>query len=131
MNRPSIFLDIKSILANEIVFKSRYVPSIYGFIQQGEEFIETEYVLERMDLVRLLNQNGNVGSEIQRLVDNIFLQANSPQPTINLVERFGMTQELKAINIKVEKDFQAGKDWTLIKLFVHKVSILETFTVGV
>lgn len=129
MTRPEIFLDIKSILANEIVFKSRYVPSIYGFIQQGEEFIETEYVIERMQLIRLLSQNGKVGAEIIRIVDTIFLEANSPTPTINLVELFGMTQELKAINIRVEKDFPGGKDWTLSKLFVHKVSLLETLSV--
>lgn len=94
-------LNLQELLVNEVVFYSREEISLYGFIHRDNNYVETEYVISRNHLQMLLSQNGKTGIEILWLLEQLFVQPHEVPATLNLVELFGTTQELKAAGISL------------------------------
>lgn len=92
-------IHTKEIFVNEIVFYSREGISLFGFIYNDEEYIETEVIIERNQLRELLSQNGKTGLEIWRQAEQLFVLPHKVPAGINLVEQYGTTQEFKANEI--------------------------------
>lgn len=94
-------LNLQLLLVNEIVFYTREEISLYGFIHRDNDYVETEYVISRNHLQMLLSQNGKTGIEILWRLEQLFVQPHEVPATLNLVELFGTTQELKAADISL------------------------------
>ena len=121
-------LNLQELLVNEVVFYSREEISLYGFIHRDNNYVETEYVISRNHLQMLLSQNGKTGIEILWLLEQLFVQPHEVPATLNLVELFGTTQELKAAGISLtlgeyETENEGETEDDLMELlFVNAVS---------
>lgn len=121
-------LNLQELLVNEVVFYTREEISLYGFIHRDNNYVETEYVISRNHLQMLLSQNGKTGIEILWLLEQLFVQPHEVPATLNLVELFGTTQELKAAGISLtlgeyETENEGETEDDLMELlFVNAVS---------
>jgi len=121
-------LNLQELLVNEVVFYSREEISLYGFIHRDNNYVETEYVISRNHLQMLLSQNGKTGIEILWRLEQLFVQPHEVPATLNLVELFGTTQELKAAGISLtlgeyETENEGETEDDLMELlFVNAVS---------
>jgi len=100
------------IYVNEIVFFSKEEVSLFGFLNQGEQFHETQYVIDRKDLQLLLSQN-KTGIEILWHIENLFVLPHDVPATINLIDLFGTTQLFQADKIQLDIPFYKGEDGEL------------------
>ncbi|MCW5906329.1 MAG: hypothetical protein KIS94_00580 [Chitinophagales bacterium] len=116
------------IFVNEIVFYSRESISLFGFMHNDEEYVETEFLIERNQLQTLLSQNGKTGLEILWHIERLFVLPHEVPAGINLVEMFGTTQELKADEITLEVPVYEDENGNLLPtetwelLFVEHIS---------
>ena len=121
-------LNLQELLVNEVVFYSSEEISLYGFIHRDNNYVETEYVISRNHLQMLLSQNGKTGIEILWRLEQLFVQPHEVPATLNLVELFGTTQELKAAGISLtlgeyETENEGETEDDLMELlFVNAVS---------
>jgi hypothetical protein len=121
-------LNLQELLVNEVVFYTREEISLYGFIHRDNNYVETEYVISRNHLQMLLSQNGKTGIEILWRLEQLFVQPHEVPATLNLVELFGTTQELKAAGISLtlgeyETENEGETEDDLMELlFVNAVS---------
>ena len=100
-------LNEQKIYVNEIVFYSRSEVSLFGFIEQGGRYYETEYLIGRKNLQLLLSQSKE-GVEILWHIEKLFVLPHQVPATINLVDLFGTTQMLEAGNIELENPYYKG-----------------------
>lgn len=125
MTSQAIAISITEILANEIVFQSRDEITIYGFRHSNGSYVPCEFVISREHFNILLSQNDKTGIEILWKAEQLFVQAHSHQPEINLIDLFGMTQPLKAAGIEIEMgEYEDGMGDTEL-WFVKSVATLE------
>lgn len=121
-------LTVQEILVNEIVFYSREEVSLFGFLHTGGKYHETEFVIARNTLQTLLSKSKQTGIEILWRIEQLFLHPHEVPATINVVEVFGTTQELKAAEIVLEMPVyqeEGGElmtSETLGLLFVERVN---------
>ncbi|MES2620112.1 MAG: hypothetical protein V4615_04600 [Bacteroidota bacterium] len=100
------------IYVNEIVFFSKEEVSLFGFLNQGQQFHETQYVINRKDLQLLLSQN-KTGIEILWHIENLFVLPHEVPASLNLIDLFGTTQVFEANRIQLDIPFYKGADGEL------------------
>ena len=100
------------IYVNEIVFFSKEEVSLFGFINQCEQFCETQFVIGRKDLQTLLSQN-KTGIEILWHIENLFVQPHDVPASLNLIDLFGTTQLFQANRIQLDIPFYEAEDGEL------------------
>lgn len=121
-------LNLQELLVNEISFYTREEISLYGFIHHDNHYVETEYVIARNHLQMLLSQNGKTGVEILWQIEQLFVHPHEVPATLNLVDLFGTTQELKAAGIALSlgqyesENSEETAENTMELLFVDSVA---------
>lgn len=100
------------IYVNEIVFFSKEEVSLFGFINQCEQFCETQFVIGRKDLQMLLSQN-KTGIEILWHIENLFVLPHEVPASLNLIDLFGTTQLFQADRIQLDIPFYEAEDGEL------------------
>ncbi len=118
-------LHKQEILVNEIVFCGRMSVSLLGFVHLGGKYTETEYVISRNDLKELLSQNGKMGRQLLRHIEQLFVQPHAEPATVNLIELFGTTQELKAAEITLEIPVYEDENGELVPKTTYELLFVE------
>ena len=115
----------REVYVNEIVFYSKDEISLFGFFQNDNSFSETQYVISRNDLRRLLSNN-QAGLEILWRIENLFVVPHEVPATINLIDLFGITQVFEAESILIEAPFTENEAPLNELLFVSSVRQTNT-----
>jgi hypothetical protein len=90
------------IFVNEVLFYGKDEIMLLGFLHDGGQFHETEYLISRNHLQTLLNANKRTGLEILWRIEELFVQPHQVPACINLVDVFGTTQVFDASEILLE-----------------------------
>ncbi len=118
-------LSKQEILVNEIVFDGCLEVSLLGFVHHGGKYTETEYMISRNDLKVLLCQNGKVGIQLLRHIEEMFAQPHAVPAAVNLIELFGTTQELKAAEITLDIPVYEDENGELVPKSTYELLFVE------
>ncbi len=105
-------LTKREIFVNEIVFFSKDEISLFGFLQEREEFFETQYIITRKDF-RLLLSNSHYGVELLWRIENLFVLPHQAPASLNLIDLFGTTLSFEAHNIRLDVPYYEGENGEL------------------
>lgn len=117
----------REIFINEIQFEWIDVIYLFGFICTEGKFKRSRFVCNRKLLYALLTQNGKVGQEIISLIRQLLKHPRATPLCIDMIDRFGTTQPLKAFSIQMqipfsENDFeQVPADTVSELLFIERI----------
>ena len=93
----------RQIFVNEIQFNTRDEIFLLGFIYTQGKFQPTRFVANRRLLYTLLKQNGKTGNELIALIQQLLKHPHAVPLCIDIVDRFGITQPLKAHAIQIDR----------------------------
>ena len=102
MKKP---FNSREIFVNEIRFERTDVIYLLGFICTEGKFTRSRFVCNRKLLYTLLSQNGKTGQEIISLIRQLLKHPHSVPLCIDMIDRFGTTQPLKAFAIQMQIPF--------------------------
>ena len=95
----------QEIFVNEIQFFKKNEICLLGFVFSEGKFQRTQFVCSRKVLHALLAQNGRQGREIAMLLRKLFATPHAVPLTVDLIDRFGTTQPLRAYSIQMQIPF--------------------------
>lgn len=109
---PQVF-NSREIFVNEIVLHDRTDAYLFGFVQQQGNYCETQFVIGRKLLHKLLLLNGKKGEQIVHYLKQAELHPHAVPISADLVELFGTTVPLQADAIQLQIPFVKNADGEL------------------
>lgn len=106
MNKSGNTFSKREIFVNEVVLHGADEVSLVGFIHNNRQYCETRFVISRTLLRKLLLENGAAGREILNTISESLKIPHAAPLEINLVDKFGLTQALRAGNIQLQIPFR-------------------------